>query len=533
MADKELMIYDTTLRDGAQGEGISFSVADKVKLIRVLDDLGVAYIEAGNPASNPKDAALFERLHELHLRHAKIAAFGSTVRPKTEPENDSGLAALLAADTPVVTIFGKAWDLHVTQVLRTTQKENLRMIDASIRYLKAAGREVIFDAEHFFDGYKQNPAYALRTVCTARDAGADTIVLCDTNGAAFPDEITAAVRAAAQAAQGARLGIHCHNDMDLATANTIAAVLAGAVQVQGTLNGFGERCGNANLCVLLPNLQLKRGYRCIAPEKLCSLRDTARFVFELANLSPDEKMPYIGSNAFAHKGGMHIDAVQKNPATFEHIDPAAVGNRRRILLSEMSGRSTVIGAIRKIDDSIVRDSKETGEILNEVKDLELAGYQFEDAEGSFALLVRKKLGKYKPFFTLDQFQVITHAPKDAPCVSTALIKITSGGVSEITAAEGEGPVNALDKALRKALGRFYPSLSKMRLVDFKVRIIDGNDATASLTRVLIESSDGTETWTTIGVSRDIVEASWKALVDSVEYMLEKEEGTGKIEQEKA
>ncbi|MGN1059001.1 MAG: citramalate synthase [Clostridia bacterium] len=521
---KKLFIYDTTLRDGSQGEGISFSVEDKIRLIHVMDQLGADYIEAGNPGSNPKDRSLFERIGTLSLRHAKIAAFGSTCKPKARPEEDEGLRRLAEAGTSVVTVFGKAWDLHVTQVLRTSLKENLRMIHDSIRYLKQAGREVIFDAEHFFDGYKNNPAYALRAIRTAREAGADTVVLCDTNGAAFPDEITAAVKESATVLEGAKIGIHCHNDMDLATANSIAAVLAGAVHLQGTLNGFGERCGNANLCILIPNLQLKRGYDCIPPEQMRTLKAQARYVFELANLAPDEQMPYIGNNAFAHKGGMHIDAVQKNPVTFEHIDPAAVGNRRRLLLSEMSGRSSVISAIRKVDDSIVRDSKETGEILSEIKNLELEGYQFEGAEGSFALLVRKKLGKYKPFFTLDQFQVVTHAPKDAPCVSTASIKITSGGVSEITAAEGDGPVNALDKALRKALGRFYPALSKMRLVDFKVRILDGNDAaTASLTRVLIDSTDGTETWTTIGVSRDIVQASWKALVDSVEYMLEKEE----------
>lgn len=525
---KKLFIYDTTLRDGSQGEGISFSIEDKIRLIHVMDQLGVDYIEAGNPGSNPKDRSLFERMGTLSLRHAKIAAFGSTCKPKARPEEDKGLQQLVNAGTSVVTVFGKAWDLHVTQVLRTSLKENLRMIHDSIRYLKQAGREVVFDAEHFFDGYKHNPAYALRAIRTAREAGADTVVLCDTNGSAFPDEITTIIKESVAVLEGTKIGIHCHNDMDLATANSIAAVLAGAVHLQGTLNGFGERCGNANLCILIPNLQLKRGYDCIPPEQLRMLKAQARYVFELANLAPDEQMPYIGNNAFAHKGGMHIDAVQKNPVTFEHIDPAAVGNRRRLLLSEMSGRSSVISAIRKVDDSIVRDSKETGEILREIKNLELEGYQFEGAEGSFSLLVRKKLGKYTPFFTLDQFQVVTHAPKDAPCVSTASIKITSGGVSEITAAEGDGPVNALDKALRKALGRFYPALAKMRLVDFKVRILDGNNAaTASLTRVLIDSTDGTETWTTIGVSRDIVQASWKALVDSVEYMLEKEENKQK------
>ncbi len=518
----KLYMYDTTLRDGSQGEGISFSVADKIKIARMLDELGVDYIEAGNPCSNPKDKALFEKLQELSLKHARLAAFGSTRRPKMSPADDEGLSLLLAAGTPVVTIFGKSWDLHVKEVLRTSLSENLRMIDDSIRFLKNAGKEVVFDAEHFFDGFKNNPDYALSAIRTAKDAGADTVVLCDTNGSAFPDEISNAVLRAKEILGSTRLGIHCHNDMDLATANSVAAVLGGALQVQGTLNGFGERCGNANLCVLIPNLQAKRGYECIPAEQLSTLKSVAYQVFELANLSPDEKMPYIGGNAFAHKGGMHIDAVQKNPVTFEHINPELVGNRRKLLLSEMSGRSTVISAASKVQEPLDRNSKEAGEILKEVKNLELAGYQFEGAEGSFKLLVQKKLGKYKPFFTLDQFQVITHAPKDAPCVSTAMIKITSDGVSEITAAEGEGPVNALDKALRKALERFYPALSKMRLVDYKVRILDGNDATAALTRVLIESSDGTEKWTTIGVSRDIIDASWKALVDSVEYMLGKE-----------
>ncbi len=519
----KLYIYDTTLRDGAQNKGISFSIEDKIKIARILDGLLVDYIEAGNPSSNPKDQALFEKLSKEPLKHARLAAFGSTRKPDTTADEDAGLKTLLLANTPVVTIFGKAWDMHVTEVLRTSLSENLAMIEDSIRFLKAAGKEVVFDAEHFFDGYKRNKDYALSAIMAAKKAGADTVVLCDTNGSVFPDEVTEIVTAAKGVLGKTALGIHCHNDMDLATANSMAAVLSGAVQVQGTMNGFGERCGNANLCVLMPNLQLKRGYNCILPENLAKLKSAANQIYELANLSPERKMPYIGSHAFAHKGGMHIDAVQKNPETFEHINPELVGNRRKFLLSEMSGRSSVMSAIHKVDESIDRDSKEAVDILNEVKNLELAGYQFEGADGSFKLLVQKKLGKYTPFFTLDQFQVITHAPKDAPCVSTALIKITSGGVSEITAAEGDGPVNALDKALRKALGRFYPCLAEMRLVDFKVRILDGNDATAALTRVLIESSDGTENWTTIGVSRDIIQASWKALVDSVEYMLDKNE----------
>ncbi len=516
----KIQVYDTTLRDGTQGEGIAFSLADKLKIVKLLDELGVAYIEAGIPASNPKDAELFEKIAKIELKNAKIAAFGSTHRIGVPVEEDSGVKALIEADTPVITIFGKAWDLHVKEVFNAELNENLDIISETIEYIKTFGKEVIFDAEHFFDGYKHNKEYALSVLNAAKGAGADIICLCDTNGATFPDEVSKIVAEVTDFVKDTKIAIHCHNDIGVAVSNTLMGVFSGATQVQGTMNGFGERCGNANLCTIIPNLQLKRGYDLVPPESLKKLRSISRHIYELANIVPDERKPYVGSMAFTHKGGMHIDAVLKNPKTFEHISPEYVGNERKLLMSEMSGRSMVYEIIKKIEPKTEKDSPIITDVLEEIKILEKNGYQFEGAEGSLELMVLKKLGYYKPQFALEQFKVIAAAPASSHYTATAMIKILVDDAAEVTAAEGEGPVNALDKALRKALYRFYPELKNSRLIDFKVRVLDGsNSGTAALTRVLMESTDGKTSWSTVGVSEDILEASWKALVDSIDYYL--------------
>jgi len=513
-------VYDTTLRDGSQGEGISFSLSDKIKIIKLLDELGVSYIEAGIPASNPKDAELFSRLSEIELKHAKICAFGSTHRIGVPVDKDPAVKALLDANTSVVTIFGKSWDLHVKEVFGAELSQNLDIIYETIKYIKSFGREVIFDAEHFFDGYRQNKEYALKTLDAAKNAGADVICLCDTNGAAFPDEVSETVSEVKSYLKDAKIAIHCHNDIGVAVSNTLLGVFAGATQVQGTINGLGERCGNANLCTIIPNLQLKRGYDLVPPESLKKLRSISRHVYEIANLIPDERKPYVGAMAFTHKGGMHIDAVLKNPATFEHISPENVGNKRRLLMSEMSGRALVYDIIKKFDPEISKDDPVILEILDEIKRLEKEGFQFEGAEGSLELMVLKKLGFYKPQFSLEEFKVVAAAPKTSEYTATAMIKIRAGDDAEITAAEGDGPVNALDKALRKALYRFYPELKNTRLIDFKVRVLEGTKSgTAALTRVLMETTDGVTSWSTMGVSEDILEASRSALVDAVDFYL--------------
>lgn len=513
-------VYDTTLRDGTQGEGISFSLTDKIKIIKLLDELGVSYIEAGIPASNPKDTELFAGLSEIKLKHAKIAAFGSTHRIGVPVEKDSGVKALLEANTPVVTVFGKAWDLHVKEVFHTRLGMNLEIIGETVSYLKSFNKEVVFDAEHFFDGFKHNREYALSALDAAKNAGADVICLCDTNGAAFPDEISSIVAEVKKYLGSTKIAIHCHNDVGVAVSNTLMGVFAGAESVQGTMNGFGERCGNANLCTIIPNLQLKRGYDLIPSESLKKLKSISRHIYEIANLVPDGRKPYVGDMAFAHKGGMHIDAVLKNPATFEHISPEHVGNERKLLMSEMSGRALVYDIIRRFEPCTKKDAPLISEILEEIKKLENEGFQFDGAEASFELMVLKKLGFYKPQFQLEQFQVIAAAPSKSHYTATAMIKICVDNTSEITAAEGEGPVNALDKALRKALYRFYPELKNTRLIDFKVRVLDGSKSgTAALTRVLMESTDGKASWSTVGVSEDILEASRRALVDSIDYYL--------------
>lgn len=516
---EKVFVYDSTLRDGTQGEGISFSVNDKLRIVKRLDELGIDYIEAGNPGSNPKDLEFFLRASQMELSHAKICAFGSTHRVGVPVQNDKNVISLLSANTPVVAVFGKSWDLHVTEILKTTLEDNLQIIRDTVSFFKAHEKEVVFDAEHFFDGYKQNPEYALETVKAAEDVGADWIVLCETNGGAFPDEVEGITKRVKQVI-GAKIGIHCHNDGGMAVANSVMAVKAGASQVQGTVNGIGERCGNTNLCSVIPNLQLKLGYSCILKENMQSLTKTARYVSELANVAHDERQPYVGQSAFAHKGGMHIDGVQKNPKTFEHVDPGAVGNQRRFLVSEMSGRSNLMHVIHDIDPTIEKHSPVTQRIMDKLKEMEFGGYQFEGAESSVELMVRRELGAYRPFFNLEQFKVFIDEPVQAQeYSSSAMIKIEVDGKEEINAAQGEGPVNAMDKALRKALERFYPTIGKIRLSDYKVRVLDSKDATAARVRVLIETTDGENTWNTIGVSTDIIEASLQALVDSVEYKL--------------
>ncbi|MBP9798847.1 MAG: citramalate synthase [Sterolibacterium sp.] len=514
----KIHIFDSTLRDGAQAQGISYSVEDKLKIVEALDALGVSYIEAGNPGSNPKDMEFFRRAAALDLKNAKIIAFGATRKVGIEAAHDNNLQSLLQAGTAALCIFGKSWDYQVTDILRTTLDENLRMIADTVSYLKQQGKEVAFDAEHFFDGYKANPDYALQALAAAAEAGADCLVLCDTNGGTFPDEIFDITRAVAQRFQTA-IGIHCHNDGEMAVANSVMAVKAGATQVQGTINGIGERCGNANLCSILPNLQLKLGRECIPEDRLSRLTSVARFVSEIANITHNEKAPYVGNDAFAHKGGMHIDAVNKNPISYEHINPKAVGNTRHILMSEVAGRSTLLAKINEIDPLLKKDSPDTQRVLDRLKALEHEGYQFETAESSFELVVRKELGKYQPFFERKDFKVIVNEPTAGGINSSAMIKIAVGELEEITAAEGDGPVNALDKAMRKALERFYPAIGQIKLTDYKVRVLDSDQASAARVRVLIESTDHHECWTTIGVSTDIIDASWRALVDAVEYKL--------------
>jgi len=515
---KRIAIYDSTLRDGAQAQGISYSVEDKVKIVERLDALGVHYIEAGNPGSNPKDLEFFERVRGLKLKNAKLIAFGATRKIGIKPEDDGNVRSILAASTSAVAIFGKSWDYQVTEILRTQLDENLRMIGDTLRYLKQQGKEVVYDAEHFFDGFKANPDYALATLRAAADAGADCLCLCDTNGGTFPNDIFAITQKVAGQFK-TPLGIHCHNDCEMAVANSVMAVLAGATQVQGTINGIGERCGNANLCSIIPDLQLKLGFECIPPQNMATLTTVARAVSDIANMPHNEKAAYVGADAFAHKGGMHVDAVVKNPVSYEHIDPDLVGNSRRTLMSEVAGRSTLLARIRAVDPSIGKDSPETKKIIERLKQLEHEGYHFEAAEQSFELVVRKMLGKYQPFFELIEFKVMVNEPAVNGMNSSAMIKIRVGDDTEITAAEGDGPVNALDKAVRRALERFYPAIGEIRLTDYKVRVLDSSQASAAKVRVLIESTDHRDNWTTIGVSTDIIDASWQALVDSIEYKL--------------
>jgi len=518
---KKIVILDSTLRDGAQAQGISYTVEDKLKIVKRLDSLGVAYIEAGNPGSNPKDLEFFERVKKIPLKHAKLIAFGSTRRVGIPVEEDANVRSLLSAGTDAVVLFGKSWDFQVTDILKTTPEENLRMIADTVRYFKRMGKEVVYDAEHFFDGYESDPEYAVETMRAAAEAGADSLCLCDTKGGTLPGDIFSITEKMVSTFD-IPIGIHCHNDTGMAVAGSIMAVQAGATQVQGTINGFGERCGNANLCTIIPTLQLKMGYSCIPEENMCEMTPVARAVSEIANLIHDERAPYVGKAAFAHKAGMHADAVAKNTAAYELFDPELVGNERTFLMSEVAGRSAVLNLARRVVPTITKDSPEARLIIEKLKEMEHEGYQYEGAESSFELIIKKILGKYQPSFELRDFKVIVNEPAKAnERNSSAMIKVKVGDREEITAAEGDGPVNALDNAVRKALSVFYPKIHEMKLTDYKVRVLDSESATAAKVRVLIESTDGDEVWTTIGVSTDIIEASWKALVDSIEYKLGK------------
>jgi 2-isopropylmalate synthase len=510
-------VYDTTLRDGTQGENVSLSVDDKLKVTRLLDDLGVTYIEGGWPGSNPKDAAFFERVRELDLKVAKVAAFGMTCRVGGDPADDANIQALLDAQTPVVTVVGKTSMFHVREIIRATPEENLRIIRESIAYLKAHGREMIYDAEHFFDGYKLDPEYALQTLQAALDGGAELLVLCDTNGGTMPWEVEELTRVVAERFPGVKLGIHTHNDSELAIANTLAAVRQGAVHVQGTINGYGERCGNANLCSILPNLELKMGYTCLPEGHLTKLTMLARTVAEIANMAPNNGAAYVGKSAFAHKGGMHAAAVRRNMDSYQHIDPALVGNQLRVLVSDLSGRGNMLTKAEQYGLDLSSDDAQT--VLGMVKDLENQGFVFEGAEASVTMLMRRQQPGYKPPFELVDFMVVVERRKGRGLFAEATVKVLVDGEELHTVAEGNGPVNALDRALRKALVPVYPELAGFQLADYKVRILDGENGTAAMTRVLIDTQNGTQRWSTVGASSNIIEASWLALADSVEFGL--------------
>lgn len=510
--------YDTTLRDGSQAEDISFSAEDKVRIAHRLDELGFHYVEGGWPGSNPKDMETFAQLKKHKLKKAKLCAFGSTCRAGTAPSKDASIQMLLRAETPVVTIFGKTWDFHVTEALRIELETNLDLIFKSIKFLKAHTDQVVYDAEHFFDGYRANPEYAMRTLKAAVEGGADVIVLCDTNGGGLPHSIGEAVAKVGEVVK-TRLGIHCHNDGELAVANTLAAVRAGVTHVQGTINGYGERCGNASLVSILPNLILKMGYSSIPQAGLKRLKDLSRFVEETANRKHDSHRPFTGESAFAHKGGVHVSAVERNPETYEHINPETVGNHRRILISDLSGRANVLAKARELGVRLDEKHPVVAEILEELKQRENEGFLYEGAEASFEILLKKKLGKHKRFFELKGFRVIDEKRSETEDpIAEATIMVRVGDEIEHTAAIGNGPVNALDSALRKALEKFYPAIRDVHLLDFKVRVT-GDGGTGSRVRVVIESSDGEESWSTVGVSENIIQASYMALVDSIDYKL--------------
>jgi len=521
-------LYYTTLRDEAQREGISFSVVDKLNITRRLDEMGVHFIEGGWPGSSPKDDEFFKKAGQLKLVNSKLVAFGSTRRANKKAEEDGNLQALVNAGVEVVTLVGKGSDLHVIQVLETTLDENLSMVADSISYLKEKGISVFLDAEHFFDGYKSNPEYALQVLKAADKAGAGCMVLCDTNGGTLPAEITDIINAVRQITD-VPIGIHAHNDSELAIANTLAAVNAGASQVQGTINGYGERCGNANLCSIIPALKLKMGIDCVTDEQLARLTEVAHYISEVANLVPDPFLPYIGASAFSHKGGLHVSGLRKWSGSYQHIDPELVGNKQRMLISELSGRASIVHRARELGVDLPMKSAEAQELLDRVKMLESRGFQYENAEASFDLLVQRAKADYEKPFELVDFMVIVEKRRRPPAMknveemmSEAIIKVGVDDEVVHTAAEGNGPVNALDEALRKALLRFYPSLSTVKLIDYKVRILEGSTGTESQVRVIIESSDGTEQWRTVGSSTNIIEASWLALADSLEYWLLKQ-----------
>jgi 2-isopropylmalate synthase len=517
---KKITLYDTTLRDGAQSEGVSFSLDDKLQIARRLDQLGIQVIEGGFPISNPKDEAFFREVAKAPLAHSRVAAFGMTRRAGAVAGEDAGLNALLQSEAPICTLVGKSWDFHVKAALRVELNENLKMIAESVAYLKSRGREVVFDAEHFFDGYAANAAYALECLKAAAEAGADWLTLCDTNGGSLPRRIDEAVRSVV-AAFKTPVGFHGHNDGGLAVANSLAAVAAGCTQVQGTVNGLGERCGNADLCACTANLQLKMGCSCLPPEKLQRLTEVSRYVYEICNMNFVDNQPYVGASAFAHKGGMHASAMARDTKSYEHVPPETIGNTRRVLISELAGASNVAAKARKFN---VQDDKALmSRLRDRVQELENAGYQFEAAEGSFEMLLRREIGQVHAFFELDNYHVTIRKDHGGVPVTEGTVKVRVGGQIEHRVAEGDGPVNALDAALRKALLQYYPNLAGMSLTDFKVRVVNSQAATAARVRVVVESKDADERWGTVGVSENIVDASWQALVDSIEYKLLKDE----------
>lgn len=527
-ASTRLWIYDTTLRDGTQREGLSVSTEDKLRIARQLDRLGIPFIEGGWPGANPKDVQFFWQLKEEPLQNSELVAFCSTRRPNMAAAEDQLLQAILAASTRWVAIFGKSWDLHVIEGLKTTLEENLAMIGDTITYLRSQGRRVIYDAEHWFDGYKHNREYALKTLEVAIAAGAQWLVLCDTNGGTLPHEVSAIVRDVVKAVASCenvptpQIGIHTHNDSDTAVANALAAVIEGARMVQGTINGYGERCGNANLCSLIPNLQLKLGYKCLEEQQLSQLTSASRFISEVVNLAPDEHAAFVGRSAFAHKGGMHVSAVERNPLTYEHIQPQQIGNSRRIVISDQAGISNVLAKARTFGIELDKQNPAARQILQKLKDLESEGYQFEAAEASFDLLMREALGKRQQLFEIKGFQVhcdLVHGKESQTSNALATVKLAVNNQDILEAAEGNGPVAALDAALRKALVNFYPQIAEFELTDYKVRILDGNSGTAAKTRVLVESRNAHQRWTTVGVSTNILEASYQAVVEGLEYGL--------------
>lgn len=525
---EQAVIYDTTLRDGSQGENISFSSEEMIKIAKKLDQAGVHYIEGGWPGSNARDARFFELARKETFETARITAFGSTRKPNTPVEKDGNLKAILDSQAPAAAIVGKTWPLHVEEVMGNSRDENLAMIRESVAYLKAKGREVIYDAEHFFDGFKDDQDYALETLDAASRSGADFLALCDTNGGTLPFDIEVIVGQVKQylldRALSARIAIHTHNDCGLAVANSIAGIRAGAVMVQGTINGYGERCGNADLITIIPLLSIKMGIPTIGEEKLIKLKSLSRFVSETANIVPLNSRPFVGRSAFAHKGGLHVNAIMKLPRAYEHMDPALVGNKRRVLVSDLGGKSNVVYKAKELGVELGRNGYTSEKIAAEIKNLESKGYQYDVADGSMKILLQKFTEQFNPLFELETFRVSIEKDKDQPCRAYATIKVKVDGASEITAAEGDGPVSALDNALRKALRKFFPAdLESMRLVDFKVRVIDGRGGTGSKVRVFIESRDHEDIWSTIGVSEDIIEASWQALADSFQYKLDKKE----------
>jgi len=519
--EKEIFIYDTTLRDGTQGEQISFSAEEKLRIAQKLSELGIHYIEGGYPGSNPKDMRFFQMAKKSKIEPARLTAFGSTRRANTTAEKDPNLESLLQAETETLAIVGKSWDLHVNEILGISLEENLAMILDSVSLLKSNSKEVIYDAEHFFDGYRADPGYAVKTIQAAITGKADIIVLCDTNGGTMVSDMKDIVKMVAKSFPHTRLGIHAHNDCGLAVANSLAAVEAGATMVQGTINGYGERCGNADLISVIGNLQLKLGRKCLEESKLRHLTEVSRYVSDIANIPPLNERPFVGRSAFSHKGGMHVSAILKEPKAYEHIEPGTVGNKRRVLVSDLSGKSNIEYKAKEMDLALGGNGYDSKKIVAEIKRMEDQGYQFDAAEGSLELLIKRATGQFEEPFSLLSLRVINEKNKQGQVMSQATIKISVGKEEEINAAEGNGPVNAIDNALRKALSKFYPAIKEMRLVDFKVRVLEGSAGTGARVRVLIESMDGKDIWNTVGVSENIIEASWQALVDSIYFKLSK------------